>query len=264
MMFPLIKIRLFVFLALLWFKSAFPQSIKLYIGKGISEQVEFIKGKDQYHGQTLSLGFKNTFGIEFKNENTIYQIGYTRYDVGIPINLRYLNSPSTKNAHYTSDGNIAQSISLGYGKNIVFRKYFSIDIFSGFNFGLFKDIKAYKNPKSPPPQRSETYSTVISAIDSSLKYSSYSMDYFTSKIITGIPLNFNLNFKIKNFGISLIPFFELGLNNFHRLKCSYYIPAKNLHGYAVSKSNGTNYGINFRASYSINFPNNKKNDGKKH
>ena len=123
MMFPLIKIRLFVFLTLLWFKSAFPQSIKLYIGKGISEQVEFIKGKDQYHGQTLSLGFKNTFGIEFKNENTIYQIGYTRYDVGIPINLRYLNSPSTKNAHYTSDGNIAQSISLGYGKNIVFRKY---------------------------------------------------------------------------------------------------------------------------------------------
>lgn len=249
-----IKVTLLLLFVLNLNINLLAQSVKLYFDIGVSEQIEFLKGKDSRHGQTLSFGNRRTYGLELNKAKSIFQLGYTKYDVAIPFDLRYLNHSSTKYWHTTSDGNTSHFICFGYGRKISSKKFFSLDIFSGLNFGLFNnDIKSYKNPKSRPPQRIESYTTINSWIDSSLIFSSASMGYFTSKVISSIPLNFNFNFQLRNFGLSIIPFFELGLNNFFRLEYSYYIPPENIHGYAVSKSNGTNYGINFRASYSINF-----------
>lgn len=225
------------------------QNLNFFIEKGISEQIEFNKPKNPYHGQVLSLMFKNQIGFQLEKNNSIFLISYVHNSVDIPTTLRYLNSESTRNSHDTSPENIMNQICLGYGKILLAKPNVSIDILSGINLGFFnKDIKSFKKPSSPPSQRTESINEIISSNNSSLIYSSFSMGYFTNKANFTIPVKIPFSFYHKRIEFSLIPFFELGLNTYHKMTLSYYIPNENVKGYSVSKSNGTNYGLSFRIS----------------
>lgn len=228
------------------------QTFSIYYTKGLSEQFEFITPNDPYHGQVLTLIVKTGVGLQMQKERLIYEVAFIQNSIGVPSRLRYLNLASTKREHWTSPENIMNSANLHIGKRIVSKKHFTIDVFSGLNLGYFnKDIRAFKNPQSPPPQRIESRHNYYNTTDSSLVYSGFARGYFTSKANFSIPLKCALNLSVWRLGVSIIPFFELGLNNYYKMTQSYYIPEIDYRGYAVTKLNGTNYGINFRVTYKL-------------
>ena len=228
------------------------QTFSIYYTKGLSEQFEFITPNDPYHGQVLTLIVKTGVGLQMQKENFIYELGFNQKIIDVPFQLRYLNLESARVEHWTNPENIMNSANLHIGKRIVSKKHFTIDVFSGLNLGYFdKEIRAYKNPKTPPNQRLESIHSYSNPMDSLIAYSSFSRGYFTSKANFSIPLKCALNLSVWRLGVSIIPFFELGLNNYYKMTQSYYIPEIDYKGYAVTKLNGTNYGINFRVTYKL-------------
>lgn len=228
------------------------QTFSIYYIKGLSEQYEFIKPNDPYHGQVFTPIVKTGLGLQVQKERLIYEVAFVQNSIGVPSRLRYLNLTSTRREHWTIPENIMNSVNLGFGRKVVSTKHLSIDLISGLNLGYFnRDIRAFKNPQSPPPQRSESTFRYYDPADSSLVCSGFARGYFTSKANFSIPFKCAFNLNIWRLGVAIIPFFELGLNNYYKMTHSYYLPTRKHNGYMVTKLNGTNYGLNFRITYKL-------------